>query len=114
LNLVRNYFGTSVPVAVVPEPGAGLLLVAGFLFFVSLRRAARRTGARIRVATVLTCYRQGMNVEEIVQQYPALKSADVHTALACACDHIDEIEAALANDDEAAVKGSQARGGGGP
>jgi hypothetical protein len=55
-----------------------------------------------------------LSVEEIVQQYPALKSADMHSALACACDHIDEIEADLANDDEAAVKARQARGSGGP
>ena len=61
-------------------------------------------GTRIRVATILTCYRQGMGVEEIVQQYPHLKPADVHDALAYAHDHLDEIEADLAADDEAAVK----------
>jgi uncharacterized protein (DUF433 family) len=53
-------------------------------------------GTRIRVATILVCYRQGMTVEEIVQQYAALKPADVHDALAC--------EASLAVDDEATVK----------
>ncbi len=61
-------------------------------------------GTRIRVATVLTCYRQGMSVEEIVQQYPALRPADVHDALAYAYDHMDEIDADLAVDDESAVK----------
>ena len=61
-------------------------------------------GTRIRVATILTCYRQGMSVEEIVQQYAPLKPADVHDSLAYAYDHIDEIEADLAADDEAAVK----------
>src|SRR3989304_3150025 len=61
-------------------------------------------GTRVRVATVLTCYRQGMGVEEIVQQYPSLKPADVHDALAYAYDHIEEIEGALAADDEATVK----------
>jgi uncharacterized protein (DUF433 family) len=61
-------------------------------------------GTRIRVATILVCYRQGMTVEEIVQQYAALKPADVHDALACAYDHLDEIEASLAVDDEATVK----------
>jgi hypothetical protein len=45
-----------------------------------------------------------MSVEEIVQQYPSLKPADVHDALAYAYDHIDEIEADLAADDESAVK----------
>jgi uncharacterized protein (DUF433 family) len=61
-------------------------------------------GTRTRVATILTCYRQGMRVEEIVQQYPYLKPADVHDALAYAYDHLDEIEAGLAADDEVAVK----------
>ena len=68
-------------------------------------------GTRIRVGIILGCYRQGMSVEEIVQQYPALKPADVHDALAYAYDHLDEIEADLAADDEAAVK---ARHAGGP
>lgn len=68
-------------------------------------------GTRIRVATVLTCYRQRMSVEEIVQQYPSLSPADVHDALAYAHDHLDEIEADLAADDEATVK---ARFAGGP
>lgn len=64
----------------------------------------------IRVATVLTCYRQGMSVDEIVQQYAPLKPADVHDALAYACDHLDEIEADLAADDEATVKARHAGG----
>jgi uncharacterized protein (DUF433 family) len=61
-------------------------------------------GTRIRVATILTCYRQGMSVEEIVGQYSALRPADVHDALAYAHDHWDEIDAALAADDEQNVK----------
>jgi uncharacterized protein (DUF433 family) len=65
-------------------------------------------GTRIRVATVLTCYRQGMTIEEIVQQYPHLRPSDVHDALAYAYDHLDEIEADLAEDDEAAVKAKHA------
>ena len=64
-------------------------------------------GTRIRVATVLTCYRQGMRVEEIVQQYPSLKPSDVHDALAYAYDHLEEIDADLAADDEATVKAVQ-------
>jgi uncharacterized protein (DUF433 family) len=71
-------------------------------------------GTRIRVATILACYRQGMGVEEIVQQYPSLKPADVHDALAYAYNHLDEIEAALAADDEATVKARySAHGSGG-
>ena len=62
-------------------------------------------GTRVRVAIILGCYRQGMGVEEIVQQYPSLKPADVHDALAFAYDHLDEIEADMVADDEATVKG---------
>lgn len=61
-------------------------------------------GTRIRAATILTCYRQGMTVEEIVQQYPHLKPADVHDALAYAYDHMEEIELDLAADDEESAK----------
>ena len=61
-------------------------------------------GTRTRVATILICYRQGMSVEEIVQQYPHLKPADVHDALAYAYDHFCEIEADLAADNEEVVK----------
>lgn len=71
-------------------------------------------GTRVRVAIVLGCYRQGMSVEEIVQQYPSLKPADVHDALAYAYDHLDEIEADLAADDEATVKARQADGSSAP
>jgi len=67
-------------------------------------------GRRIRVATILGCYRQGMSVEEIVQQYTPLKPADVHDALAYAYDHLDEIEADLVEDDEATVKARVAPG----
>ncbi len=67
-------------------------------------------GTRVRVATVLGCYRQGMSIEEIVQQYPGLKPADVHDALAYAYDHMAEIEDAVAADEEAMVKARCARG----
>lgn len=61
-------------------------------------------GTRIRVAVILNCYRQGMRVEEITQQYPHLKPSDVHEALAYAYDHMEEIEADVAADDEAIHK----------
>lgn len=61
-------------------------------------------GTRIRVATILASYRQGMGVEEIVQQYPGLRPADVHDTLAYAYDHLNEIDADLAADGEAVVK----------
>jgi uncharacterized protein (DUF433 family) len=66
-------------------------------------------GTRIRVATILACYRSGMTPEEIVQQYPSLRPADVHDALAYAYDHLHEIDADLAADDEDEVKARIAR-----
>jgi len=68
------------------------------------------SGTRIRVAAILACYRQGMGVEEIVQQYGGLRPADVHDALAYAYDHLDEIEAALSADDEESVSTRLASG----
>lgn len=61
-------------------------------------------GTRIRVVTILACYRQGMSVEEITQQYASISPADVHDALAYAYDHIDQIEADIAADDEEVLK----------
>jgi hypothetical protein len=52
-----------------------------------------------------------MGVEEIVQQYSGLRPADVHDALAYAYDHLDEIEAGLAADDEALVRARLVAGG---
>jgi uncharacterized protein (DUF433 family) len=57
-------------------------------------------GTRIRVSTILACYRQGMTIEEILQEYPHLKPADVHDALAYAYEHSDEIEEDLNADNE--------------
>ena len=61
-------------------------------------------GTRMRVSLILALYREGMAVEQIVKQYPHLRPADVHDALAYAYDHPEEIEADLAADDEAAVQ----------
>ena len=61
-------------------------------------------GTRVRVATILACYRQGMTVEEILQEYAHLRPADVHDALAYAYEHTDKIEADLAADDESSVQ----------
>lgn len=66
-------------------------------------------GTRIRVATILTCYRQGMTVEEITQHYPSIRPGDVHDALAYAYEHLAEIEQALAADDEGVAKEELAR-----
>jgi uncharacterized protein (DUF433 family) len=61
-------------------------------------------GTRIRVSVILSSYRQGMTVEEIVHQYPQLRPGDVHDALAYAYERSDEIAADLAADDEASAK----------
>ena len=61
-------------------------------------------GTRIRVCTILVCYRQGMTVAEIMQQYPHLRPADIHDALAYAYDHAEEIDTDLASDDEVVVQ----------
>lgn len=68
-------------------------------------------GTRIRASVVLTCYRMGMSVEEIIQQYPHLRPSDVHDALAYAYDHPAEMEAEIVADDEQIV---QRRYPGGP
>jgi uncharacterized protein (DUF433 family) len=68
-------------------------------------------GTRIRVSTILACYRRGMAVDEIIEQYPHLRPADVHDALAYANDHPMEIEDDLAADEEATA---QRRWPGGP
>jgi hypothetical protein len=51
-----------------------------------------------------------MGIEEIVQQYASLTPSDVHDALAFAYDHLDEIEADLAADDEVTVKAKYGNG----
>ena len=67
-------------------------------------------GTRVRVATILACYRQGMTVEEILQEYAHLRPADVHDALAYAYEHAEEIESDLAADEEDSVERKHAAG----
>ena len=52
-------------------------------------------GTRIRVATILTCYRQGMSLEEIVQQYPSLQLADVYSVIGYYLHRQAEVDAYL-------------------
>jgi uncharacterized protein (DUF433 family) len=61
-------------------------------------------GTRIRASLILGCYRMGMTVEEIVQQYPHLRPPDVHDALAYAYDHPVEMEDEIAANAEETVK----------
>lgn len=61
-------------------------------------------GTRIRASLILNCYRMGMSVEEIIQQYSHLRPSDVHDALAYAYDHPVEMEEEIAADDEETVQ----------
>jgi uncharacterized protein (DUF433 family) len=61
-------------------------------------------GTRIRVSVIVECSQKGLTAEEIVEQYPHLRLADIHDALAYAYDHASEIEADLAADDEETVQ----------
>lgn len=61
-------------------------------------------GTRIRVSLILQCYRTGMSVEEIIQQYPHLRPSGVHDALAYAYEHPVDMEDEIAAEDEETVK----------
>jgi uncharacterized protein (DUF433 family) len=71
-------------------------------------------GTRIRVSGILISYRHGMSVEEIVQQFPSLRPADVHDALAYAYDHLDEMEAERLEDEQAEMDAKARFGRGAP
>jgi uncharacterized protein (DUF433 family) len=113
-NITKNQWGMMITLKVAMNrhrnpkwDNGGLPLIVGKTLLMFLRSLDYRNnekdaarcggqpvvaGTRIRVAMILTCYRQGMSIEEIVQQYSHLKPADVHDALAYAYDHLDEIE----------------------
>ena len=56
-------------------------------------------GTRIRVLDVVAAHQMGMKPEEIVGEYPPLRSVyDVYAALVYWNDHKDEIEAAFEED----------------
>jgi uncharacterized protein (DUF433 family) len=66
---------------------------------------ARIAGHRVRVLDIVTwTEHQGMSADEVISHVPTLTLADVHAALACYFDHIDEIQgemrAELASADE--------------
>jgi uncharacterized protein (DUF433 family) len=47
-------------------------------------------GTRITVATILRQLAQGVEVDEILQNYPTLKKEDIQTALEYATDRVEE------------------------
>jgi uncharacterized protein (DUF433 family) len=56
---------------------------------------------RVRVNNVAWLHKKGQTPGQILESYPDLSLGQVHAALAYYYDHVDEIEAELARDDEA-------------
>jgi uncharacterized protein (DUF433 family) len=61
---------------------------------------ARIVGHQIRVVDVVEWHeKMGMSADQIVKEFPTISKADVYAALAYYCDHRDEIEAKIAEDE---------------
>ncbi|HEX6737484.1 MAG TPA: DUF433 domain-containing protein [Vicinamibacteria bacterium] len=58
---------------------------------------------RIRVNNVVWLHKEGLAPAQILEHYPDLNLAQVHAALAYYYDHVEEIEAELAREDELAA-----------
>jgi len=56
---------------------------------------------RVRVNNVVWLHKEGRTPAEILESYPDLSLAQVHAALAYYYDHVEEIEAEFAREDEA-------------
>jgi len=52
-------------------------------------------GTRIPVATLIRAHQLGMELDEILVQYPSLRPVDLHAAFAYYFDHKDDIDALL-------------------
>lgn len=52
-------------------------------------------GTRISVAVLVLAHRLGMELDELLVQYPSLTPADLHAALLYYLDHVEEIDAIL-------------------
>lgn len=57
--------------------------------------AARVSGTRVTLDTVVIAFWQGATAEEIVQQYPTLPLADVYSVIGYYLSHRDEADAYL-------------------
>lgn len=55
----------------------------------------RIAGTRITVSRIVTLYKQGLSIDEIVQTYPNLNYAQVHVALAYYHENQTAVEAEL-------------------
>ena len=62
---------------------------------------------RVRVVDVAFQHKCGKTVAEILAEYEYLTPAQVHAAIAYYYDHVDEIEATLAEDDKAEAEHEQ-------
>jgi len=56
---------------------------------------------RVRVNNVVWLHKQGLAPEQILERYPDLSLVQVYAALTYYLDHVEEIEAELARDEEA-------------
>jgi len=54
------------------------------------------TGTRIPVSTIIIYYKQGKDVDEILELYPHLTPAQIHAALSYYYDYQEEIEKEVA------------------
>jgi uncharacterized protein (DUF433 family) len=59
---------------------------------------------RIAVADVVALLKQGLADQQIVERHPFLNLAQVHAAISYYYDNRDELEADLAEDDDAEVE----------
>ena len=62
---------------------------------------------RVRVVDVAFLHKSGKPVSEILVEYAHLSPAQVHAAIAYYYDHVDEIEATLAEDESAEAEHEQ-------
>jgi len=67
--------------------------------------ARLRRNPRVRVAQIVMDYLgHGWSVEEMCRQHPYLSPGEAHAAMAYYFDHQDEIDAEIAEEEEAARK----------
>jgi uncharacterized protein (DUF433 family) len=59
---------------------------------------------RVRVMNVVFLWKQGQSVDAIRESYPDLSPAQVHAVLSYYYDHVEEIEAELRRDAQAAER----------
>ncbi|HET7293835.1 MAG TPA: DUF433 domain-containing protein [Vicinamibacteria bacterium] len=66
---------------------------------------------RVRVNNVVWLHKEGLTPEQILQRYTHLSLAQVHAALAYYYDHVEEIEAELTAEEQAAADFEERKAG---